>query len=617
MTEGRPPLEGNAERFESEQLVRDYESDGLTPAEGLMVERWIPRGAKVLDLGVGTGRTTAALAAIASDYVGVDLSRAMVARARERHPGHRFEVGDAAKLDAFDSGAFDAVVFSYNGLDYLHPEPRRRAALQEIRRVLAPGGVAILSTHNPRAVVRTAAWDRRGDRPLRAAAIAAWATARAVGHALTGGPFWRGVGYQRDWVQGLLTYFATPRRFVEELRRAGFEVLDQVPGNHPRGQHPWSSPWTYVAALRPREERPTVEVVRGPAALDDVAEEWDRLAGLPGTAVFQTRAWVTTWQRCLVPGARLTLLVARDPCSREVTGLLPVAGLRRELHHRIPITLRYLGIAGSGSGAADHLGPLARDEETAAALFRELRRLAAGRPVLLENLHPRWSGLAAAELDARSVRSTACLAARRDPGGSFSDAWSAKMRKNVRRRARQLAQLGVEPRWVGAGPEFDDALGELREVHVRRWRTHGGAGLFDERRERFLAQLAAAANPDVRILLLERDGRTVAGLLALRHGDTLSVYKTGWDPDYARLSPGIALGVEAMRWAEEHGVLVVDYLRGERTHKRDLGCTPVHEPTLLASRGPAARVLAVRERLSADGMLPTPVRLLRRLASTA
>ena len=73
----------NAAAFESADRVGTYSANaGLTAAEMLLVKRWVPPGVAVLDLGVGTGRTTKALTELASGYVGVDYSRAMVTRAR-------------------------------------------------------------------------------------------------------------------------------------------------------------------------------------------------------------------------------------------------------------------------------------------------------------------------------------------------------------------------------------------------------------------------------------------------------------------------------------------------------------------------------------------------------
>jgi ubiquinone/menaquinone biosynthesis C-methylase UbiE len=95
---------------------------------------------RVLDVGCGTGLMSAKLAANGRQVVGVDISDAMLERAR-RHsrPGTRFVWGDAEKLPG-KPGEFDAVV---NLISFHHyPNPARAAA--EFRRVLRPGGRLVL-----------------------------------------------------------------------------------------------------------------------------------------------------------------------------------------------------------------------------------------------------------------------------------------------------------------------------------------------------------------------------------------------------------------------------------------------------------------------------------------
>lgn len=66
-------------------------------AEDLKYLRFlIPEGARILDLGCGTGRVLAELQP--SEGVGVDLSEEMISIASARHPNLTFHVGDAEKL---------------------------------------------------------------------------------------------------------------------------------------------------------------------------------------------------------------------------------------------------------------------------------------------------------------------------------------------------------------------------------------------------------------------------------------------------------------------------------------------------------------------------------------
>ena len=92
---------------------------------------------RVLDVATGTGFTAFALAARASRVVGVDLTAAMLAEARQLSPdpGIAWIAGDAESLPMADA-VFDAVTVRRAP----HHFPRLRQALTEMRRVVRPGG---------------------------------------------------------------------------------------------------------------------------------------------------------------------------------------------------------------------------------------------------------------------------------------------------------------------------------------------------------------------------------------------------------------------------------------------------------------------------------------------
>ena len=111
------------------------------------IARPVWEGGRVLDMGVGGGRTTETLAKSAAAYVGVDYSQAMVDVASARYPAQDFRQADARDLSAFADESFDFVLFSYNGLDCVGHADRLQV-LAEVHRVVRPGGVFMFSSHN-------------------------------------------------------------------------------------------------------------------------------------------------------------------------------------------------------------------------------------------------------------------------------------------------------------------------------------------------------------------------------------------------------------------------------------------------------------------------------------
>jgi len=102
---------------------------------------------KLLDIGTGPGRLLIGLHRLAPnlELVGVDISEAMVAKAKENLAAAG--LSDAVKVQQagakqlpFEDNHFDIVVSSAS----LHHWKEPKECLAEIRRVLKPGGVALL-----------------------------------------------------------------------------------------------------------------------------------------------------------------------------------------------------------------------------------------------------------------------------------------------------------------------------------------------------------------------------------------------------------------------------------------------------------------------------------------
>ena len=104
-------------------------------------------GRRVLDIGVGAGRTTKYLADLAAEYTGIDYSDVMVQATRKRFPLLRLENADVRDLSAFADSSFDCVFAPSAVLDALSHADRLRA-LAEIRRVLVENGLFAFSGHN-------------------------------------------------------------------------------------------------------------------------------------------------------------------------------------------------------------------------------------------------------------------------------------------------------------------------------------------------------------------------------------------------------------------------------------------------------------------------------------
>jgi SAM-dependent methyltransferase len=161
------------------------------------------------DLGCGPGHVARYLREQGAAVLGIDLSPEMVRKARQLNPEIEFRVGDMRSLDLPDDGL--AGVLAFYSLIHLE-EAEIPPVLREIRRVLAPGGLALFAFHI-------------GDETLHRDEL--W------GHAIS-----------------LDFRFLQPARISAHLQEAGFRILEAVEREpYEEAEHP--SRRCYLLATKP------------------------------------------------------------------------------------------------------------------------------------------------------------------------------------------------------------------------------------------------------------------------------------------------------------------------------------------------------------------------------
>jgi SAM-dependent methyltransferase len=142
----------------AEALARFYDLDlADDPGDLDLYEALAGRtGGPILELAVGTGRVAVPLAEAGYDVTGVDLDRAMLARARRRADAAPTVAGTLTLVEADlvglrlpEAGEFRLAILALNSLLVLPTRAAQRAALRALRDHLAPGGIAVVDIWLP------------------------------------------------------------------------------------------------------------------------------------------------------------------------------------------------------------------------------------------------------------------------------------------------------------------------------------------------------------------------------------------------------------------------------------------------------------------------------------
>ena len=319
-------------------------------------------------------------------------------------------------------------------------------------------------------------------------------------------------------------------------------------------------------------------------------DQWDDLVrAMPRPTPFLLHAWLETWWRHYGDGATLAVEVARQ--NGRLVGAVPLV-VRRYLG--VPVA-RFLG--GRQSALADLL--LAADADPSVATKLSARVGQSDGAYLDVYGLPRDSRLA--QTLGPSLHVIERVEA---PVLDLTDGWdavyrektSSKKRNLHRRRRRQLSELGQLDVHVARTPEdLQTALEDAFRLHMLRWEGRpDGSGFVTPAGQGFhRAALRRLAEQDVaRIVLLNLGGQAIAFHYYLAFEGRMYVHRLGFDPAFARYSPGLVNTLDTIEAAAAEGLHRVEFLGGAERYKVELadGFDPLCHGLGLA-RGLRARAL--------------------------
>jgi len=249
----------NKALYASSDGVSSYVNTVLQPPEvSILVEYKDAYYHKnILDIGCGAGRTSHYFRNFTDQYTGVDYSDGMIDYCVRQYPAVSFKHCDVRDLSCFDDGEFDFVMFSYNGIDYIDHNDRIKA-LAEISRVLKMGGLFVFSAHNRQ-------YKSINTKPSLAVALNPVRMAKNIVSYIQQINNRSGLSSQEVHDDNyailndsgnnfaLLTYYIDKMKQTEQLKGAGFEVLEMYQLNGQKlllGEDDSDDCWIYYVCKR-------------------------------------------------------------------------------------------------------------------------------------------------------------------------------------------------------------------------------------------------------------------------------------------------------------------------------------------------------------------------------
>lgn len=233
-------------------VYKHRDSQGAEHEVSKMVS-WLglPEGASVLDLCCGMGRHSLALAESRFRVTGVDLSEVLLRKAQESDPrGLVTWILSDMRYIPIDEEKFDAVLNLFTSFGYFTKDEEHVKVLEEICRVLKPGGRFIIDFLNPayveRNLVPESSREAEGQRIEEKRRIENGYVKKDIAITAKEG------GETREYHERVKLY--TREEFRAMIEEAGL-IIDQIHGSYDEDRYdPEASPRMIFVGHRPEEE---------------------------------------------------------------------------------------------------------------------------------------------------------------------------------------------------------------------------------------------------------------------------------------------------------------------------------------------------------------------------
>lgn len=325
-------------------------------------------------------------------------------------------------------------------------------------------------------------------------------------------------------------------------------------------------------------------------------DEWnDLLERSKAKSVFLTWEWLYLWHRHLGQDVELSLIVIRNAAG-SLIGIAPFCISRQSAGIR---ALRFMGSLSVGSEYLDVICDPACEKEVA-VLVTETLLADRGRwdMLVLSDVLESALVLRVIQGELRARKTLLDLAPAQqcpylslpDRHDAFLQSLGGETRSALKRRTRKLTQMGAEVGRVESAEALTPQLETLFGLHGKRWGLRGRTGNLAQQHIREFHLDVARHFLDkgwLWLYSLRLNDAIVASLYTYRYGGKIYYYQSGFDPDWAAISPGFVLMGRCIEDAIGDKLTEFDYLRGLEAYKDRW--TRTRRSTLTLTAVPAGR----------------------------
>jgi CelD/BcsL family acetyltransferase involved in cellulose biosynthesis len=306
--------------------------------------------------------------------------------------------------------------------------------------------------------------------------------------------------------------------------------------------------------------------------------QWrELLARDPNRHIFATPEWNKLWwDEFGDSGAPKDLFLLVMKRAEEVIGIVPLYR-KHEGERKI---FRFIG----GIDLTDYLGPICGEDDRYEVIDTLVDWLIAG-PVEWDEFDAhnmpvpfQFAELLVESADRRGLRfaldqeETTAVLPLPSSWEEYEASLKAKERHELRRKRRRLEREHPDAQVRSSTPETLDAdLKMFVEMH-RGAEGHKGHFMKPEIATFFERVAREFSTKDwLRLDFLEIGDASVASTFSFELDGRFYLYNSAYEPDAARLSPGLVLASELVKRSIDNGLQIFDFLRGPERYKYQLG----------------------------------------------